>query len=234
MCHQVPEIFCRVRRTGYGFRTAPPQVDGLGANLGWSMKGFYRWPRVFRFATHYLGGQIGLRRGRWTKYEGRSACPHLRAWVQIWGGYRKAFNNVWSRIRPTRRRFRKESKSGSDRSRWSLQSLPVPAIPIRVAKNRKIQQDCARAQRRVCPRPPSVSFWDPASRPQLALGANCGHQSAFSFDRERPFSFRRNRKENGGSFPVSGHLQKIRPGTSVSGLIFQAGNQLTPYKNLQV
>ncbi len=126
--------------------------------------------------------------------------------MQIRGVHRKVFTagpaaTAWSRIRPTRRRFRKESKSGSERNRWSFQSLPVPAIPIRVAKSQKIQQSRARAQRKIQPRPPTVSFWDPTSCPQLALGADCGHQSAFSFDRERPFSFRRNRKENGGSFP---------------------------------
>ena len=167
---------------------------------GGHRKAFSNKPRVFRFATHYLGDYIGRRRVRRTWYEGRSTCPHLGAWVQIWGGRRKAlttgpvcsaslhitravelasggcaglgtslelrrrrsvvwvqicgghqkaFSNVWSRIRPTRRRFRKEPKSGSDRSRWSFQPSPVPAILIRVAKNQKIQQDCARAQRRI-------------------------------------------------------------------------------------
>ena len=42
-------------------------------------------------------------------------------------------------------------------------------------------------------RPPYMS--KPAQREGF------GHESAFSFDRERPFSFRRNRKENGGFIP---------------------------------
>ncbi len=130
------------------------------------------------------------------------------AWVQIGGKYRKAFNNVRSRTSPTRRRFRKESKSGSERNRWSFQSLPDLAIPIRVAKNRKIQQNRARAQRRIQHRPPSVSFWDPTSRPQLAQRANCGHQSAFLLTGRGRFLWARP-KENGGASPVSGHLQKI-------------------------
>ena len=41
----------------------------------------------------------------------------------------------------------------------------------------------------------------PRTCPNLPAWAGFGHESAFSFDRERPFSFRRNRKENGGSFP---------------------------------
>ena len=43
---------------------------------------------------------------------------------------------------------------------------------------------------------------NPCTRPNLPERAGFGHKSAFSFDRERPFSFRRNRKENGGSFPA--------------------------------
>ena len=30
--------------------------ESLGADSGWSSKGLYHWPRVFRCATHYLGG----------------------------------------------------------------------------------------------------------------------------------------------------------------------------------
>ena len=33
-----------------------PAFGGVGAGLGWPTKGFYHRPRVFRFATHYLGG----------------------------------------------------------------------------------------------------------------------------------------------------------------------------------
>ncbi len=134
-----------------------PAFGGLGTSSGWSMEGFSHWPRVFRFATHYLGGQIGLCRVRWTGYEGRGAYPHLGAWAQVRGGRWKAFptgpvcsaslHTTWavelasakcagpgaSLELHRRRHFRKESKSGSDRSRWSFQSLPAPAIPIRVA-----------------------------------------------------------------------------------------------------
>ena len=39
--------------------------------------------------------------------------------------------------------------SGSEKERWSFQSLPDLATPIRVAEILKIQQDRARAQRRV-------------------------------------------------------------------------------------
>ena len=70
-----------------------PAFRDMGADSGWSAKGFYLWPRVFRFATHYLGSQIGFCRGRWTKYGGRSAYPHLGAWVRIRGGQRKAFTS---------------------------------------------------------------------------------------------------------------------------------------------
>ena len=41
----------------------------------------------------------------------------------------------------------------------------------------------------------------PVLKQKKRLLAPVLRQSAFSFDRERPFSFRRNRKENGGSFP---------------------------------
>ena len=37
--------------------------------------------------------------------------------------------------------------SGSEKERWSFQSLPDLAIPIRVAQDRKLQQDRTRAQR---------------------------------------------------------------------------------------
>ena len=52
---------------------------------------------------------------------------------------------------------------------------------------------------------------NPRTRPNLPERAGFGHKSAFSFDRERPFSFRRNRKENGGSFPApqSGAIPRI-------------------------
>ena len=49
----------------------------LGADSGWSSKGFYRWPRVFRFATHYLGGYIGLCQVRRTWYKFKTALPQV-------------------------------------------------------------------------------------------------------------------------------------------------------------
>ena len=79
------------------------------------MKGFYLWPRVFRFATHYL-------------------VPHRRTGPQI----RYTASIAQAAL----------SEAGSaERDAGQVQSLPVLAIPIRVAESPKIQQDRARAQR---------------------------------------------------------------------------------------
>ena len=166
-------------------------------------------------------------RVRYTGYGGRSACPHLGAWAQVWGGRRKAFTSgpvcsaplhttravtlaltmcagLGSGLELRRRRhFREESKSGSDRNRWSFQSLPALAIPIRVAQGQKIQQNHARAQRRVCPRPPLVSFWDPTFCGPLDTAVSSGTaQTFFLFHRARRIFFLMSQKENGGCIPV--------------------------------
>ena len=169
MCHQPrkssagcailgTEVGVRARIWGRGFwvRVVDERLLPLApcVPLRCTLPGQSNWPLT---GGHEPGMKLKVPRRR------------LRACVQIWGGYRKAFSNVRSHIRPTRRHFRKEPQSDSDRSRWSLQSLSVPAIPIRVAQNQTLQQDRARAQRRIQPRPPSVSFWDSTSCPQLAL-----------------------------------------------------------------
>ena len=73
-------------------------------------------------------------------------------------------------------------------------------------------EDEDRAQRRIWQRPPKVSFWGPSSGPNLAYSGQVGTESAFSFDRERPFSFRQDEKKMGvHSVPQSGTFPALRP-----------------------
>ncbi len=86
-----PEIFCRVRYTGYEFRTAPPHLGAWVQIRGGRRKAFTTGPvcsaslhttRAVTLALTMcagLGSGLELRRRR------------LGAWVRIRGGHRKAF-----------------------------------------------------------------------------------------------------------------------------------------------
>ncbi len=89
---------------------------------------------------------------RYTGYGDRHACPHLGAGVLGWGGHRKAFSNKPRVFRfathylvlcrgTTSKTHCRNCPGSAERSgergkeRWSFQSLPDPATPIRVAKS---------------------------------------------------------------------------------------------------
>ena len=149
------------------------------------------WPVRCRLAGPY---RVRLGLG-----EQRTASPHLMAWARLSGW-------LLERSGSGKRRTAHAFTSPESKSRVANTAAGYPGY----ACVRRTRQKPTVSQKPCASQLPFLPKLDPASGSSL-------WPSAFSFDRERPFSFRRRRKENGGFFPrrKAAQFPLPRGGTSI-------------------